>query len=108
MHDAAPPAGHRSGYVAIAGRPNSGKSTLLNQLLGRKVAIVTPKPQTTRTRKLGIKTCPEAQLIFIDTPGIHDARDVLNRRMVEVAERAIGEADVIVWLVDATKGDTAV
>lgn len=109
-HDAptATEGGHRSGFVAIVGRPNVGKSTLLNQLVGQKIAIVTPKPQTTRTRILGIKTSPHAQLIFIDTPGLHRPRTLINRRMVEVAERALDEADVVLWVVDATEGITAV
>lgn len=98
-----PPA-HRSGFVAIVGRPNSGKSTLLNRILGQKIAIVSDKPQTTRTRVLGIKTLPAAQLALVDTPGIHDARDLLNRRMVAVAEQALAAADVALWLVDATRG----
>jgi GTPase len=101
------PAGHRSGFVAIIGRPNVGKSTLLNQLLGQKVAIVTPKPQTTRGRILGILTQPQAQVIFIDTPGLHRPRNVVNRRMVETAERAAAEADVRLWVVDAAAGITA-
>jgi len=96
---------HRSGFVAIVGEPNCGKSTLLNQFVGQKIAIVTAKPQTTRTRILGIKTLPDAQIVFVDTPGIHDARDLLNRRMVEVAERAAAESDVALWLVDASKGE---
>lgn len=100
------PAGHRSGFVAIIGRPNVGKSTLLNQILGQKVAIVTPKPQTTRSRILGIKTLPAAQLAFIDTPGMHRARNLINRRMVETAERAVAEADVVLWVVDAADGLT--
>jgi len=98
---------HRSGFVALIGRPNVGKSTLLNRLLGQKVAIVTPKPQTTRGRLLGIKTLPHAQIIFIDTPGLHRPRTLINRRMVEVAERALQEADLIVWVVDAAAGLTA-
>ena len=103
---AALPAGHRSGFVALIGRPNVGKSTLLNQLLGQKVAIVTPKPQTTRQRILGIKTLPHAQIVFIDTPGLHVPRNLINRRMVQVAERASEEADVLVWVVDAAAGIT--
>jgi GTP-binding protein Era len=101
-----PPPGHRSGFVAIIGRPNVGKSTLLNQLLGQKIAIVTPKPQTTRGRILGIKTLEQAQIIFIDTPGLHRPRTLINRRMVEVAERAVAEADLLLWVVDATEGIT--
>jgi GTP-binding protein Era len=96
----------RSGFVAIIGRPNVGKSTLLNQLLGQKVAMVTPKPQTTRGRILGIKTLPHAQIIFVDTPGLHQPRSLINRRMVQAAERAVQEADVVVWLVDAVDGVT--
>jgi GTPase len=100
------PAEHRSGFVAIIGRPNVGKSTLLNRLLGQKVAIVTPKPQTTRSRILGIKTLPGAQIIFLDTPGLHQPRSLINRRMVQVAERAVEEADVLLWVVDAVDGVT--
>jgi GTP-binding protein Era len=101
------PAQHRSGFVAIIGRPNVGKSTLLNQLLGQKVAIVTPKPQTTRGRILGIKTLENAQIVFIDTPGLHRPRSLITRRMVEVAERAAAEADLRLWVVDAGDGITA-
>src|SRR5439155_797218 len=97
---------HRAGYAAIVGRPNVGKSTLLNALVGAKVAIVTPKPQTTRNRILGIRTLPEAQVVFLDTPGIHEARSLLNRRMVEVARQALDDADVVVLVVDATAGVT--
>ena len=95
---------HRAGFAAIVGRPNVGKSTLLNALVGAKVAIVTPKPQTTRTRILGIRTLPEAQVVFLDTPGIHEARSLLNRRMVDVARQAVTEADVVVLVVDAAAG----
>jgi GTP-binding protein Era len=95
------PPGHRSGFVALVGRPNVGKSTLLNGILGRKIAAVTPKPQTTRRRLLGIKTLPAAQLLFIDTPGIHAARDLLNERMVAQAVQSMPEADAVVWLIDA-------
>ena len=97
---------HRAGYVAIVGRPNVGKSTLLNALVGTKVAIVTPKPQTTRTRVAGIRTLPEAQIVFVDTPGIHAARSLLNRRMVDVAQQAVADADVVLFVVDATAGIT--
>ena len=108
MADAAPfgelPPGHRSGYVGIVGRPNVGKSTLLNAVLGRKIAAVTPKPQTTRRRLLGIKTLPAAQLLFVDTPGIHAARDLMNQRMVERALQSLPESDVVLWVVDARRG----
>jgi len=97
---------HRSGTAAIVGRPNVGKSTLLNALVGTKVAIVSAKPQTTRTRVLGIRTRPDAQIVFLDTPGIHAARSLINRRMVETARQALGEADVVVAVVDATAGVT--
>lgn len=95
---------HRSGFVAIVGRPNAGKSTLLNQLLGEKIAIVTPKPQTTRNRITGIRTTPSSQIIFLDTPGIHQARSLINRRMVETALKSLREADAVLWLVDAREG----
>jgi GTP-binding protein Era len=100
------PPEHHSGYVALVGRPNVGKSTLLNALVGAKLAIVTPKPQTTRTRIAGIRTLPVAQVVFLDTPGIHAARSVLNRRMVEIARRALGEADVAALVLDAAAGVT--
>ena len=98
---------HRAGFVALVGRPNVGKSTLLNQLLGQKVAIVSPKPQTTRTRILGIKTLPHAQMVFVDTPGLHQARTLLSRRMVDTAQRAADDADLRLYVVDATDGITA-
>ncbi|GIW45745.1 MAG: GTPase Era [Candidatus Binatia bacterium] len=98
---------HKSGFVALVGRPNVGKSTLLNRLLGQKIAIVTPKPQTTRGRIRGILTLPEAQIVFVDTPGLHEAKTLINRRMVQAAEEAVEEADLVLWLVDATQGVTA-
>jgi len=91
----------RSGYIAIIGRPNVGKSTVLNQLLGEKVAIVTPKPQTTRNRITGIRTTERSQMVFLDTPGIHEARSLMNRRMVDVALQTLREVDVVLWLLDA-------
>ena len=97
---------YRTGYAAIVGRPNVGKSTLLNALVGTKLAIVTPKPQTTRNRIVGICTRPDAQIIFLDTPGIHPARSGLNRRMVETARQTLGEADVVLLVLDATSGVT--
>ncbi len=92
----------RAGYVALVGRPNVGKSTLLNQLVGQKLSIVTAKAQTTWRRVAGIRTTDEAQAIFLDTPGLCLARDLLQRGMLEEALEAIREADVVVLLVDAT------
>jgi GTPase len=91
----------RSGYIAIVGRPNVGKSTLLNQLLGEKVAIVSPKPQTTRNRITGIKTTASSQVVFLDTPGIHQARSLMHRRMVDIALATLHEVDGVLWLLDA-------
>src|SRR2546428_11653928 len=91
----------QSGYIAIVGRPNVGKSTLLNQLLGEKVAIVTPKPQTTRNRITGIRNTEKSQIVFIDTPGIHQAHSLMNRRMVEVALQPLHEVDGVLWLLDS-------
>ena len=93
---------HRAGTAVIVGRPNVGKSTLLNALVGQKVAIVTPRPQTTRTRIIGIRTLPEAQLVLVDTPGLHQARSLLNRRMVDLARSSLAEADVAVLVIDAS------
>ena len=95
---------HRAGTVAIAGRPNVGKSTLLNALMGFKLAIVTPRPQTTRNRIAGIKTIRGAQFVFLDTPGIHDPRGGLNRRLVSIARRALTEADVVLLVIDSSTG----
>ncbi|HXG19595.1 MAG TPA: GTPase Era [Methylomirabilota bacterium] len=96
---------YRCGFVVLSGRPNVGKSTLLNALVGAKVAIVSPKPQTTRTRLLGIRTLPQAQLIFVDTPGIHRHEgSLLNKRMVATALATLQDTDVIVFLIDAQKG----
>jgi GTPase len=91
----------RAGTVAIIGRPNVGKSTLLNRLLGEKVAIVSPKPQTTRNRISGIKTSADSQIVFLDTPGIHQARSLMSRRMVEVALQTLHEVDGVLWLLDS-------
>lgn len=96
------PPNHRSGYVAVIGRPNVGKSTLLNRLLGQKIAITSPKPQTTRDQILGIVTEPEAQVLFLDTPGIHKPLHKLGEHMVQVAEMTIRDADVVLWLVDGS------
>lgn len=92
---------YRAGFVAIVGRPNVGKSTLLNRVLGEKVAIVTPRPQTTRTRILGVWNGPGAQVAFFDTPGLHRAKGALNRRMVEVALSTLPEVDAVLFLVEA-------
>jgi len=92
--------GFKSGFVAIIGRPNVGKSTLLNHILGEKISIVTDKPQTTRNRILGVHHLPESQIVFLDTPGIHQARGGLNRRMVQTALASLKEIDLIFYLVE--------
>jgi GTP-binding protein Era len=92
----------RSGYVAIVGRPNAGKSTLLNRFVGQKVAIVTSKPQTTRNRILGIVTRPHGQIVFIDTPGIHPPDSALGRQMMHEVAAALEEIEVLVLMVDAS------
>ena len=91
----------RAGYIAIIGRPNVGKSTLLNQILGEKVAIVSPRPQTTRNRITGIRTTATAQIIFLDTPGIHQGHSLINRRLVDTALQTLDEVDGVIWLLDA-------
>jgi len=90
----------RSGYVSIIGRPNVGKSTLLNSLLGEKIAIVTPKPQTTRNRIIGIKNLHDAQIIFIDTPGIHKPKHKLGETMVKTSIESLREVDIILFMVE--------
>src|SRR5438309_9884067 len=91
----------RSGFAAIVGRPNVGKSTLLNRLLGQKLAIVSHKPQTTRGRILGIVTRPDAQVALLDTPGLHIAKGGLNARMVHRALQTLADADVALFLIEA-------
>jgi GTP-binding protein Era len=92
---------HRAGFVAIVGRPNVGKSTLLNRLVGQKLAIVSPKPQTTRGRVLGVITRPDAQVALLDTPGLHTAKGGLNARMVQQALRTLSDADAVLLLIEA-------
>ncbi|GAW93433.1 GTPase Era [Calderihabitans maritimus] len=95
--------GYRSGFVSIIGRPNVGKSTLLNQIIGQKVAIMSDKPQTTRNKIRGVYTTDRFQIIFIDTPGIHKPKHRLGEYMVEVALRALREVEVVLHVVDATE-----
>jgi GTP-binding protein Era len=91
-----------SGFVSIIGRPNAGKSTLLNALVGGKLAIVSDKPQTTRTIVQGVLTMPEAQIVFLDTPGIHESSSLLNRRMMETVRMALEDRDVVLLIADAS------
>ena len=93
----------KSGFVAIVGRPNAGKSTLVNTLVGRKVAIVSPKPQTTRNRIQGIVTKPQGQIVFIDTPGLHEADSALGRQMMQEVAAALEGIDVLLLIVDASR-----
>src|SRR5688500_9608429 len=104
----APQQTHRSGFAALIGRPNVGKSTLLNQLTGEKLAIVSPKPQTTRNRILGVVTRPEGQIAFLDTPGVHPAEGALNKRLVETALGALEDVDVVMCLIEAAMGEKAI
>ncbi len=91
---------HKSGFAALIGRPNVGKSTLMNQLIGQKIAITSNKPQTTRNRIQTVYTSEEVQIVFVDTPGIHQAKNRLGDYMVGVAKRSLSEVDVILWLVE--------
>ncbi|MDD2586932.1 MAG: GTPase Era [Syntrophomonadaceae bacterium] len=93
----------KSGFVSIVGRPNVGKSTLMNKVIGEKIAIVSEKPQTTRTRIQGIYTCDEGQVIFIDTPGIHKPKHLLGEYMVKVSTRSLEEVDIIYFMTDVTR-----
>ena len=92
----------KSGYVTLIGRPNVGKSTLMNQIIGQKIAITSNKPQTTRNKIQTIYTCDEGQIIFLDTPGIHKAKNKLGEYMVDVAVKNLRDCDVVVWLVEPT------
>ena len=94
----------KSGFIAIVGRPNVGKSTLLNAIVGEKLAITSSKPQTTRNRITGIRNTEDGQFIFLDTPGIHQAKTPLNRYMVKAATSAFGEVDLVLLLVEADRG----
>lgn len=91
---------YKSGFAAIIGRPNVGKSTLMNHLIGQKIAITSKKPQTTRNKIQTVYTCDQGQIVFLDTPGIHKAKNKLGQYMVNVAERTLQEVDVILWLVE--------
>ena len=96
----------KSGFVSLVGRPNAGKSTLLNALVGQKVAIVADKPQTTRTSIQGVLTLPEAQIVFVDTPGIHKADSQLNKRLMDTVRASLEERDLLLFLVDSTRAVT--
>lgn len=100
------PEGYRSGFVAVLGKPNVGKSTLINAFVGQKIAIISPKPQTTRRRLRGILTLPQAQIIFIDTPGIHFPQHKLGEYMVETATRALQGIDLALFMVDISQPPT--
>ncbi len=112
MTSPGPPSDHRSGFVAVAGRPNVGKSTLVNRIVGQEVSIVTAKPQTTRHRITAIHALPNAQVVLHDTPGIHEAETPLNRALVAAAVKTVEEADVVLLLVEPRptihRGDTRI
>ncbi len=93
----------RSGFVTLVGRPNVGKSTLLNRILGTKVAITSDKPQTTRTRIMGVLSRPDSQIVFVDTPGIHKPRTALGTRLNATAQGTIGDVDIVCFVLDATQ-----
>ena len=93
---------YKSGFATLVGRPNVGKSTLMNRLIGQKIAITSPKPQTTRNRIQTVYTCKEGQIVFLDTPGIHKAKNKLGEYMVNAAERTFRDVDVVLWLVEPT------
>ncbi len=97
----------KSGFVALIGRPNAGKSTLINRLVGQKIAIMSDKPQTTRTRIRGVLTRDEGQIVFLDTPGLHKPRHRLGEYMVDVAEHSIRDVDLVVCVADAAEGSAA-
>jgi GTPase len=103
MSDSPPPETFKSGFVSLIGRPNAGKSTLLNVLVGRKLAIVADKPQTTRTAIQGVVTLPHAQIVFIDTPGIHQADSPLNKRLMDTVRASLEERDLLLLVADASR-----
>jgi GTPase len=102
LFDSPLPENHRSGVVSVVGRPNVGKSTLINRILGQKIAIVSPKPQTTRKQQLGIYTDAQSQILFTDTPGLHRPQHKLGEYMVSVAQESLRDADCVLWVVDGS------
>jgi GTPase len=98
---------HKSAFVAVVGRPSAGKSTLMNTICGEKVAIVSPVPQTTRNTVRGILTRPECQLVFLDTPGLHDSDKAMNKRLKDVAVKNLDEADLVLYVIDSTRAPGA-
>src|ERR1022692_2003754 len=97
------PVTHRAGFVSILGRPNAGKSTLLNALVGQKLAITASRPQTTRTSIQGVLTLPEAQMVFVDTPGIHKADTPLNKRLMNTVRASLDQRDLLLFVADAAR-----
>lgn len=98
---------HKSAFVAVVGRPSAGKSTLMNTICGEKVAIVSPVPQTTRNTVRGILTRPDCQLVFLDTPGLHDSDKAMNKRLKDVAVKNLDEADLVLYVIDSTRAPGA-
>ena len=105
MSSAGDPGEFRSGFVSLVGRPNVGKSTLLNQIVGRKVSIVSDRPQTTRTQVRGVRTTADTQIVFLDTPGVHKPRTLLGERANDRALTTLAEVDVVCFLIEANAPD---